>query len=85
MLSLQFVILGDKDQRRAILLEATAVKFVNRQNHLQKSLEGEETVARDDVIISLLADLQQEQDRESELVIGSMQDKVQRLSLTQQH
>jgi len=33
------------------------------------------------VIISLLADLQQEQDKESELVIGEMQDKVQERAL----
>ena len=67
---------ADKDQRKAILLEAAAVKFVNRQTHLQKSRQEEGTIPRDDVLISLLADLQQEQDKESEVVIGTMQDKV---------
>jgi hypothetical protein len=67
---------ADNDQRQSILLEAAAVKFVNRKNYLQKSCEEEGAVPRDDVIISLLADLQQEQDKESEIAIGTMQDKV---------
>jgi len=67
---------ADKDQRKSILLEASAVKFVNRQNHLQKSREDDGKVPRDDVIISILADLQQEQDKESETIIGTMQEKV---------
>lgn len=71
-------LLADQEQKQSILLEAAAVKFVNRRNHLQKSREEEGPIPRDDVIISVFADLQQEQDKESELVIEAMQDKVGR-------
>lgn len=55
-------------------MEAAVFKVVNRQKYLE--LSQEETVKKDDVIVSLLADLQQEQDQESEKLVNEMQDKV---------
>lgn len=55
-------------------MEAAVFKVVNRQKYLE--LSQEETVKKDDVIVSLLADLQQEQDKESEKLVNEMQDKV---------
>ena len=66
--------LADKEGRHNLLLEAAAFKIVNRQNYLEASQD--EAVQRDDVIVSLLADLQQEQDQESEKLVNDMQDKV---------
>ena len=42
---------------------------------MEKGGKGEE-VKKDDVIVSLLADLQQEQDKDSETVISQLQEKV---------
>ena len=60
-------------------MEASVFKVVNRQKYLE--LSQEETVKKDDVIVSLLADLQQEQDQESEKLVNEMQDKVCYVSL----
>lgn len=60
-------------------MEAAVFKVVNRQKYLE--LSQEETVKKDDVIVSLLADLQQEQDQESEKLVNEMQDKVCYVSL----
>lgn len=60
-------------------MEAAVFKVVNRQKYLE--LLQEETVKKDDVIVSLLADLQQEQDQESEKLVNEMQDKVCYVSL----
>ena len=65
---------ADKEARRNLLVEAAVFKVVNRQKYLE--LSQEETVKKDDVIVSLLADLQQEQDQESEKLVNEMQDKV---------
>lgn len=65
---------GDKEARHNLLLEAAVFKIVNRQKYLETSQDG--VVAKDDVIVSLLADLQQEQDQESEKLVNDLQDKV---------
>ena len=65
---------GDKEARRNLLVEATVFKIVNRQKYLETSQD--EVVEKDDVIVSLLADLQQEQDQESEKLVNELQDKV---------
>ncbi|EDO46860.1 predicted protein, partial [Nematostella vectensis] len=66
---------ADKDQKRSVMLEAAAIKLVSRKAHLAKSREVGSEVPRDEVMISLIADLQQEQDKESEGVLASMQEK----------
>ena len=66
----------DKETRQNLLLEAAVFKVVNRQKYLEITQEGEQAVEKDDVIVSLLADLQQEQDQESEKLVNEMQDKV---------
>lgn len=70
---------ADKEARHNLLVEAAVFKVVNRQKYLE--LSQEETVKKDDVIVSLLADLQQEQDQESERLVNEMQDKVCYVSL----
>ena len=55
-------------------MEAAVFKIVNRQKYLETSQDG--VVEKDDVIVSLLADLQQEQDQESEKLVNELQDKV---------
>lgn len=64
---------AEKDVRNHLLLEAAVYKVVNRQKYLEISQDG--AVQKDDVIVSLLADLQQEQDQESEKLVNEMQDK----------
>ena len=71
-----FLLAADKETRQNLLLEAAVFKVVNRQKYLEITQEGEQAVERDDVIVSLLADLQQEQDQESEKLVNEMQDKV---------
>lgn len=71
-----FLLVADKETRQNLLLEAAVFKVVNRQKYLEITQEGEQAVERDDVIVSLLADLQQEQDQESEKLVNEMQDKV---------
>lgn len=66
----------DKETRQKLLLEAAVFKVVNRQKYLEITEDGEQAVEKDDVIVSLLADLQQEQDQESEKLVNEMQDKV---------
>ena len=65
---------GDEKARRNLLVEAAVFKIVNRQKYLETSQDG--VVEKDDVIVSLLADLQQEQDQESEKLVNDLQDKV---------
>ena len=65
---------GDKEARRNLLVEAAVFKIVNRQKYLETSQDG--VVEKDDVIVSLLADLQIEQDQESEKLVNELQDKV---------
>ena len=65
---------GDQQARRNLLVESAVFKIVNRQKYLETSQDG--VVEKDDVIVSLLADLQQEQDQESEKLVNDLQDKV---------
>lgn len=75
VLKVSFVFcIADKEARHSLLLEAAVYKIVNRQKYLEASQDG--AVEKDDVIVSLLADLQQEQDQESEKMVNEMQDKV---------
>lgn len=67
---------ADKETRHNLLLEAAVFKVVNRQKYLEITQDGDQAVEKDDVIVSLLADLQQEQDQESEKLVNEMQDKV---------
>ena len=69
-----FYLLAEKESRSNLLQEAAIYKVVNRQKYLELSQDG--SVEKDDVVISLLADLQQEQDQESEKMVNEMQDKV---------
>ena len=71
-----FFFIADKETRQKLLQEAAVFKVVNRQKYLEITQDGEQTVEKDDVIVSLLADLQQEQDQESEKLVNEMQDKV---------
>ena len=71
-----FFFTADKETRQNLLLEAAVFKVVNRQKYLEITQDEEQTVEKDDVIVSLLADLQQEQDQESERLVNEMQDKV---------
>lgn len=71
-----FFLTEDKETRQNLLLEAAVFKVVNRQKYLEITQDGEQAVEKDDVIVSLLADLQQEQDQESEKLVNEMQDKV---------
>lgn len=64
---------AEKESRNNLLQEAAVYKVVNRQKYLEISQDG--AVEKDDVVISLLADLQQEQDQESEKLVNEMQDK----------
>ena len=71
-----FFFTADKETRQNLLQEAAVFKVVNRQKYLEITQDGEQAVEKDDVIVSLLADLQQEQDQESEKLVNEMQDKV---------
>ena len=71
-----FFFIADKETRQKLLQEAAVFKVVNRQKYLEITQDGEQAVEKDDVIVSLLADLQQEQDQESEKLVNEMQDKV---------
>ena len=73
---------ADKEARQNFLREAAVFKVVNRQKYLETIQEG--AVEKDDVIVSLLADLQQEQDQESEKLVNDMQDKVNNFCLNKQ-
>ena len=71
-----FFFTADKETRQNLLQEAAVFKVVNRQKYLEITQDEEQAVEKDDVIVSLLADLQQEQDQESEKLVNEMQDKV---------
>lgn len=57
-----------------LLLEATILKMVSRTVYLTK--EGGSEVGEDDVIVTIIADLQDQQDKESEALIKKLVDKV---------
>ena len=62
---------------------AASVKMIIRQTALAKSQGPEKSlddIDIDDVIVSLMADLQQIQDRETEGMIHNVQDKVMHIS-----
>ena len=65
----------DADLHREILQEAAIMKLTSRQRNLEIQRPGEE-VSKHDVIVTLLADLQQEQDKESEILMALLPDKV---------
>ena len=66
----------DREQWTKILQEMTVLKIVNRSSKL-KSNDSQE-VSKNDVIISIIADLQQHQDKESELRMKQMSEMVNR-------
>ena len=68
----------DKATLDSIIQEAAALKFWNRQQLMSGSAES--AVPREEVVVSLLADLQQEQDRDSETMVTRMQGQVYRPS-----
>ncbi len=57
------------------------MKLTSRQRNLEIQRPGEE-VSKHDVIVTLLADLQQEQDKESEILMALLPDKVRCYTLT---
>ena len=63
------------DNHQEILQEAAIMKLTSRQRNLELQRPGEE-LSKDDVIVTLLADLQQEQDKESEVLMTLLPDKV---------
>ncbi|XP_071495122.1 uncharacterized protein [Diadema antillarum] len=65
--------LSQKEERATLLQEAAVVKMVSRSKLLESSREGE--VTEDEVIISIMADLQLQQDKECEAIIHSLPDK----------
>ena len=74
-----FLLTADQEEHGAILEMAASVKMAIRQLALAKKQEKEaevENIDVDDVIVSLMADLQQVQDRESETMLEEIQEKV---------
>lgn len=62
------------EERIQLLLEATILKIVSRTVYLTK--EGGSKVSVDDVMVTIIADLQDQQDKESEALIKKLVDKV---------
>ena len=58
----------------ALLQEAASVKAPGRKKRLER--ETKKSVTFDEVIVSIMADLQQQQDKESEIVIQQLPEKV---------
>ena len=70
---------ADQEEHGAILEMAAAVKMVLRQTALTRRQGEDKTngnVHVDDVIVSLMADLQQVQDNEMKMVMSEVQEKV---------
>ena len=72
---MQFVFIEEKKQSSGILQEMAALKIVTRQHKLETDNDGVPT-SKDDVIVSIMADLQQQQDQESERVLKEIVEKV---------
>ena len=72
---LRFLTVENKADQLAILREAAVVKSEGRSLTLSRQGEGED-VARDKVVVSLMADLQQLQDKETANYVDDMQDMV---------
>ena len=71
--------LADQEEHGAILEMATAVKMVIRQAALARKQAGDKSIEDidvDDVIVSLMADLQQVQDKETKATMLEVQEKV---------
>ncbi|XP_071784125.1 uncharacterized protein [Asterias amurensis] len=66
--------IGDKTEHRALLGEASVVKTAGRKHLLQKESK-DVTINRDDVIVTIMADLQQQQAKECEAVCSLLPDK----------
>lgn len=67
------ILLDNKEEHFKLLLEAAILKLVSRRKLLQ-STRSEVTV--DEVIVSIMADLQLHQDKESEAIMQTLPDKV---------
>ena len=72
---------ADQEEHGAILEMAAAVKMVIRQTALIKSKDADKKIDDidiDDVIVSLMADLQQIQDKETKSMLLEVPGKVNR-------
>ena len=72
---LQFLTIENKADQLTILREAAVVKGECRSLTLNRQGEGED-ITRDKVVVSLMADLQQLQDKETANYVDDMQDMV---------
>ena len=72
---INFVVTENKADQLAILQEAAVVKCEGRSATLRKQTDGDE-VTRDQIIVSLFADLQQLQETEIANFLNDMQDMV---------
>ncbi len=66
--------LETQDEHMQILQEAASVKAPGRQKRLEK--ETKQAVSKEQVTVSIMADLQQQQDKESENMIQQLPEKV---------
>ena len=69
-----FVQLGSTSDNHATLQEACVYKFEGRRSVMETANDAE--VTEDDVTVSLLADLQQQQEKEAESMLNDVLDKV---------
>ncbi|XP_070559138.1 trichohyalin-like isoform X2 [Ptychodera flava] len=65
--------MSDSDGRRRILQHGAYLKLVSRLSKLKRS--SDKDVSKDDAIVSLMADLQEQQDKESEELIKHLSDQ----------
>ena len=78
--NLRFIV-ADQEEHGAILEMAAAVKMVIRQTALMKKQGADKAIDDidiDDVIVSLMADLQQIQDKETKSMMSEISEKVKR-------
>ena len=61
-----------------LLQEAATIKAPGRKMRLEK--EAKQEVTQEKVTVSIMADLQQQQDKESETVMQQLQERVSRIS-----
>ncbi|XP_038068700.1 trichohyalin-like isoform X2 [Patiria miniata] len=66
--------IGKKQEHRTILGEASMVKVAGRKQRLEKETT-DASINKDDVIVTIMADLQQQQSRECEAVLTQLPDK----------
>lgn len=67
----------DQEEYTSILEEAVAIRFVCKKQQIQKETRREPT--KDDVTISILKDLQEEQDNEIAAILENLLNLVQEL------